>query len=67
MDLADRLSGPGDAHDHLAITRRETHGLLPVRAPLPGVDHARRHQIQGPKKLANSATEWLYTRVAPAE
>jgi len=36
----------GDAHDHLAIARREMHGLLPIRAPLPGVDRAWRHQLQ---------------------
>jgi hypothetical protein len=42
------------------------HGLLPVRAPFPGVDYAGGTSSKGPKKLANSGTEWLYTRTAPA-
>ena len=38
-----RLADAGDARDDLAVAGREAHGLLPVRAPLPAVDNARRH------------------------
>jgi hypothetical protein len=41
-DLADACY----THDHLAVARRQVHGLLPVRAPRPGVDQAWRDQFQ---------------------